>query len=284
MNDYLRPSDQDAVHAQLRSLSHKTPFSVMFGGIVRDRDLILSGFVGTRSQILRGLTIRTECGAGGRALVELKPISVRKYSTARYITHEYDYQVGAEGIETLVAVPVVVHGRARGAMYGGLRFDADLGGRDVGSLVSGAAELAREFEIRDEVDNRMRMLAASTTDTASDRSRPLRVSEAITESYLALNEIAYRTSDKTLGAEIMAVGSKLREASSQSNKCTIVLSRRESDVLSYAALGCGNAEIAERLSLSIETIKSYMRNLMAKLEARNRHEAVVEARRQGLLP
>ncbi|MDH6292549.1 ATP/maltotriose-dependent transcriptional regulator MalT [Rhodococcus opacus] len=40
----------------------------------------------------------------------------------------------------------------------------------------------------------------------------------------------------------------------------------------------------ERLSLSVETVRSYMRNLMGKLEVRSRQEAVVEARRQGLLP
>ncbi len=62
------------------------------------------------------------------------------------------------------------------------------------------------------------------------------------------------------------------------------LSDRERDVLGYVALGCRNAEIAERLSLSTETVKSYMRNLMGKLEVHSRHEAVVEARRQRLLP
>lgn len=49
-------------------------------------------------------------------------------------------------------------------------------------------------------------------------------------------------------------------------------------------LGCRNAEIADRLSLSVETVKTYMRNVMDKLDVHSRHEAVVEARRQGLLP
>ena len=61
------------------------------------------------------------------------------------------------------------------------------------------------------------------------------------------------------------------------------LTARERDVLEYVALGCRNAEIAERLSLSVETIKSYVRNILAKLEVHGRHEAVVEARRQGLI-
>jgi LuxR family transcriptional regulator, regulator of acetate metabolism len=64
----------------------------------------------------------------------------------------------------------------------------------------------------------------------------------------------------------------------------VTLSAREFDVLSHVALGCRNAEIADRLSLSVETVKTYMRNLMAKLEVSSRHEAVFEARRRGLLP
>ncbi|MDI9899200.1 LuxR C-terminal-related transcriptional regulator [Rhodococcus sp. IEGM 1409] len=63
----------------------------------------------------------------------------------------------------------------------------------------------------------------------------------------------------------------------------VVLSPREREVMGYVALGLRNAEIAERLSLSVETIKTYMRNLMGKLDVRSRHEAVVEARRHGLI-
>ncbi|WP_370179275.1 LuxR C-terminal-related transcriptional regulator [Rhodococcus wratislaviensis] len=41
---------------------------------------------------------------------------------------------------------------------------------------------------------------------------------------------------------------------------------------------------ADRLSLSIETVTSYIRNLMGKLEMRSSRESVVDARRRGLLP
>jgi DNA-binding CsgD family transcriptional regulator len=62
------------------------------------------------------------------------------------------------------------------------------------------------------------------------------------------------------------------------------LSPRELDVLSYVALGCTNGEAAQRLSLRPETVKSYLRSAMTKLGAHTRHEAVVRARRCGLLP
>jgi DNA-binding CsgD family transcriptional regulator len=62
------------------------------------------------------------------------------------------------------------------------------------------------------------------------------------------------------------------------------LSPREIDVLAQVALGATNAEAATRLSVRAETVKSYLRSAMSKLGAHSRHEAVVLARRAGLLP
>jgi LuxR family transcriptional regulator, regulator of acetate metabolism len=55
-------------------------------------------------------------------------------------------------------------------------------------------------------------------------------------------------------------------------------------VLAQIALGCTNQEAALRLSLGAETVKSYLRQAMSKLDAGTRHEAVARARRYGLLP
>jgi DNA-binding CsgD family transcriptional regulator len=62
------------------------------------------------------------------------------------------------------------------------------------------------------------------------------------------------------------------------------LSAREVDVLAQIALGCTNAEAAQRLSLKPETVKSYLRSASAKLGTRSRHEAVSKARRSRLIP
>nr|WP_254450832.1 LuxR C-terminal-related transcriptional regulator [Aeromicrobium stalagmiti] len=64
----------------------------------------------------------------------------------------------------------------------------------------------------------------------------------------------------------------------------VSLTARQLDVVSLAAAGCRNAEIADRLGLGPETVKSYLRSAMARLGARSRHEAVAAARRHGLLP
>lgn len=53
------------------------------------------------------------------------------------------------------------------------------------------------------------------------------------------------------------------------------LSGRQLDVVRLAARGRGNAAIAEELSLSIETVKSHRRNIIARFGARNMTHACV---------
>ena len=61
------------------------------------------------------------------------------------------------------------------------------------------------------------------------------------------------------------------------------LSRREMDVLSLVGEGCSNEGIAERLFISVGTVKWHVNHILAKLNARNRTEAVAQAKRMGLL-
>jgi two-component system, NarL family, response regulator LiaR len=60
------------------------------------------------------------------------------------------------------------------------------------------------------------------------------------------------------------------------------LSRRELDVLRALAAGLSNREIAARLAVSPETIKSHVANLLSKLELPNRTALVAQAFRLGL--
>lgn len=55
------------------------------------------------------------------------------------------------------------------------------------------------------------------------------------------------------------------------------LSARESEVLGFLADGLTGEEIARRLVLSPETVRTHIRNATEKLEARTRTEAVVKA-------
>ena len=61
------------------------------------------------------------------------------------------------------------------------------------------------------------------------------------------------------------------------------LSKREVEVLRLLAQGASNAEIAERLVVATSTAKYHIKNILAKLAAVNRTQAVARARELGLL-
>ena len=63
----------------------------------------------------------------------------------------------------------------------------------------------------------------------------------------------------------------------------IPLTNREVQVLRHVALGLSNREIGRSLDISIETVKEHVQNILRKLEARTRMEAVAAATRLGLL-
>jgi two-component system NarL family response regulator len=61
------------------------------------------------------------------------------------------------------------------------------------------------------------------------------------------------------------------------------LSGREKEVLNLAAGGRSNRRIGEQLSISEETVKVHMKNLLAKLAANDRTHAVTIALKRGLI-
>jgi len=61
------------------------------------------------------------------------------------------------------------------------------------------------------------------------------------------------------------------------------LSKRELQILSMAARGLSNREIAERLEITQRTVKSYLTGLFSKLNVRSRTEAVLFALRTGMI-
>lgn len=272
----LRPRDTDAVRAELRRLGSEGAVPVMFGGEVHDDALLITEFYGTRGGGLRVLTVRSMCGLGGASMVSGQPLAVADYRHAPSITHDYDMPVLSEGIRSVLAVPVVVDGRARAVLYGAYRSSAPFGGRAVDLMLASAQRLSDELTIRDEVDRRLRLQQAPAADTAVN-------AEHIRQVHAELRRLAAGGSPVAPG-DLGGLADRLAEALAGGPAPAGPLSPREVDVLAQIALGCTNTEAAQRLSLKPETVKSYLRSAAMKLGTHSRREAVSKARQLRLIP
>lgn len=61
------------------------------------------------------------------------------------------------------------------------------------------------------------------------------------------------------------------------------LSAREAEIIGFVAQGLTNRDIAARLTLSENTIKYHLKNILQKLHLRNRAQAVAFAMQRGLI-
>jgi DNA-binding NarL/FixJ family response regulator len=62
----------------------------------------------------------------------------------------------------------------------------------------------------------------------------------------------------------------------KSSKETENLSERESEILSYLSKGYHDKEIADKLFISVKTVRTHLRNIYQKLHVRSRTEAVLK--------
>lgn len=274
----LRPRDADAVRAELRHMATDTGLPMVFGGEVHEDTLLLSEFFGTRTGAMRGLAVRPSAGLGGASVVMRRPISVPDYRRSSTITHDYDEPVLSEGIRSILAVPVVVAGKARAVLYGAYRSSAPIGDRTATAMMASAQRLSEELRVRDEVDRRMRM---RETALANFGDQPADT-EQIRSVYADMRRLAAET--PALAGPLRDLADRLAGALRGDAPASAPLTAREVNVLAQVALGCTNAEAAKRLSLRPETVKSYLRSAAAKLGARNRHEAVSKARLLRQIP
>jgi predicted ATPase/DNA-binding CsgD family transcriptional regulator len=88
-----------------------------------------------------------------------------------------------------------------------------------------------------------------------------------------------------LHSTILALLGKPVERPQPTTNCSLLepLSERELEVLSLLAAGLSNREIAERLVLSVGTVKVHTRNIYGKLSVHSRTQAIVQAGELSLL-
>jgi DNA-binding CsgD family transcriptional regulator len=299
------------MRAALVRLRRGTGLPVAFGGLMTGGSMTggtgsvrIGELSGAVTGALRGLAIATGNGLGGKALALSRPCAVTDYPVSRHISHEYDAAVAAEGLLSVLAVPVVVRRRVRGVLYGALRTAQPLGDRTLGEAVAAARDVEQALVVRDEA--RALLAAVAGAGAAGSVARGVAGAvagaggpgagsgagaavgsaawEEVREAHGALRALAPRVVDPALREELLAVCGRLASATAPPRVRDVGLTPREVDVLACVATGATNAATAERLGLRPETVKGYLRSAMRKLGAHTRLEAVVAARRAGLLP
>lgn len=89
---------------------------------------------------------------------------------------------------------------------------------------------------------------------------------------------------RAMGGRMLAEFRRISHKGNQSDYEDLVsLTIREQEVLILVAEGKSNKEIAASLNVSIHTVKSHMRKILAKLHIEKRQEAALFAKREGLI-
>ncbi|MEU4996182.1 LuxR C-terminal-related transcriptional regulator [Streptomyces sp. NPDC021622] len=269
------------MRSALLRLRRGTGLPVAFGGLLEgQRQVRIGELSGTATRALRGLAVTAGNGLGGKAVALSRPCAVTDYHDSRHISHEYDGAVAAEGLRSVLAVPVVVRRRVRDVLYGALRTAQPLGDRTLSAAVAAARDVEQALVVRDVVRDEVRQLLVTAREPVAGPA----AWEQVREAHSALRGLAPRVLDPALREELLAACGRLATAAAPVPEPDVSLAPREVDVLTCVAGGLTNAKTAERLGLRPETVKGYLRAAMRKLGAHTRLEAVVAARRAGLLP
>jgi DNA-binding NarL/FixJ family response regulator len=89
----------------------------------------------------------------------------------------------------------------------------------------------------------------------------------------------------SITAKIMAEFSRLSRPMPKPDATLIdPLSSREIEILRLVSTGLSNKEIADKLVIAEGTVKNHLTNILAKLSAKDRMQAVIKARDLGIIP
>jgi DNA-binding CsgD family transcriptional regulator len=81
--------------------------------------------------------------------------------------------------------------------------------------------------------------------------------------------------------QIKTVGIEFKQ--NESELARLDISKRELEVLELMAAGFSNQEIADKLFLSLNTVKSHSSNLFIKLDVKRRTQAIQKGKNLGLI-
>jgi DNA-binding NarL/FixJ family response regulator len=120
--------------------------------------------------------------------------------------------------------------------------------------------------IYEDDDNVFKSLVAGASGYILKKTPPSELMDAVSDLHHGGSPMSDRIARKVVQAFQRMV---------KSSKETENLTQRESEILSYVAKGYQDKEIAEKLFLSSETVRTHLRNIYKKLHVRSRTEATL---------
>jgi DNA-binding CsgD family transcriptional regulator len=289
-DDAMSRAVERVLPRRLHELRRTTGLPVVFGGATRNtgdrQQLTITQLVGTLGDALRLVSVLSGRGLGGAAMVRKAPCRVSDYASTPGITHDYDHAVVEhERLTSILAFPIRVHGAVRGVLYGAVRENRPIGDVAVHNAAVIAANVARDVTAL--LDRPPHPVAVSSTLSggAARTLTGLHVGSAQARALEDLASLAAATTDPVLRDELSRIHRGLTGQAQRIGSAAdgLTLAPREVQVLRLVGVGATNAEIADALGLSVETVKAYLRSAMRRLDAGNRTRAVVAARAAGLL-
>jgi DNA-binding NarL/FixJ family response regulator len=117
-------------------------------------------------------------------------------------------------------------------------------------------------------------LLAGATGFLLKRARPAEIVRAI-RVVMAGDSLLFPAAIRTLAAQ--------RGGPRRSGLDSVGLTEREAEVLRLMATGLSNVEISAELFVGVQTVKTHVGNILAKLQARDRTQAVITAYESGFV-
>ena len=121
--------------------------------------------------------------------------------------------------------------------------------------------------VYDDADKVFNALRAGASGYILKRATPERIQQAIREVHAGGVPMSSEIARKVLGAFREPTPTPEPEQN---------LSRREQEVLELLSQGCSNKDIADKLSISIETVTWHLRHIYTKLHVRSRTQAALK--------
>ncbi|HCF9255745.1 TPA: helix-turn-helix transcriptional regulator, partial [Pseudomonas aeruginosa] len=114
-------------------------------------------------------------------------------------------------------------------------------------------------------------------------NRPGQAKQALLDTLVLARQLKLTTSERVFSQRFPALMRSARESSRGETEAVELLSRRERDVLKLIAYGMSNQEIAERLCISLHTVKTHAQRIHFKLGVERRTQALARAKELGLV-